>query len=264
MACAPAYNDSPRALHRKFQYRQSATGMAGMKLVKSIFAFSLMIVMASAAFAACPDPPKDGIYTTTNGTVLDGRASESWCGGTDPGRPGNTENAMSWDGANLGEQWKVWGMSIDPAGAVETARHFDGSGNGWIDYATNYSGGQFWLSGNHIRGDGTTDYKGTITYYNVGARVSYVGRQPVGVTSNIFLTGVFDSCPSRHIEYAISNALLVWQTGYPTAMPARYPPFLCNAPSGELFTACCTVAKIHCTPISTKSSTWGGMKALYR
>jgi hypothetical protein len=223
-----------------------------------------MIVMASAAFAACPNPPKDGIYTTTNGTVLGGRASESWCGGTGPGRPGNTQNAMSWDGANLGAQWKVWGMSIDPAGAVETARHFDGSGNGWIDYATNYSGGQFWLSGNHLWGDGTTDYTGTLTYYNVGARVSYVGWQPVGVTSNIFLTGVFDSCPSCHFEYAISNALLVWQTGYPAPMPATYPPFLCNGPSGEFFTACCTVAKIHCTPISTESSTWGGMKALYR
>lgn len=235
-----------------------------MKLVKSILAFSLMIIVAGASYAACPGAPKDGIYTTTNGTILSGRASESWCSGVGPGRPGNTENAMSWDGASLGSQWKVWGMAIDQNGAVETGRYFDGSGTGWVDYATNYSGGQFWLSGNHIWGNGSTDFAGSITYYNVGARVTFVGWQPVGVTSNIILTGVFDACPNCHIEYAISNALLIWQTGYPTAMPADYPPFLCSATSGELFSACCIVAKIHCTPISTESSTWGGVKALYQ
>jgi hypothetical protein len=235
-----------------------------MRLLKTFLAFSLLIVMTSYAFAASFNPPKDGVYSTSNATILGGRASEAWCTGVGPGRIGNTENAMSWDGVNLGTQWKVWGMAIDAGGAVETARHFDSHGTGWIDYATNYSGGQFWLSGNNAWGDGSTDYTGTLTYYNVGARVNYVAGQPVGVASNIFLTGVFDNCPNCSIEYAISNALLVWQTGSSTAMPASYPPFQCNASSGELFDACCIVAKIHCTPISTNPSTWGGIKTLFR
>jgi len=121
-----------------------------MKLLNIVLAFSLAIVMASAAFGNCTRPPKDGVYTTSNGTLLGGRASETWCSGLGPGRPGNTENAMSWDGTSLGAQWHVWGMAIDASGAVETARHFDVYGNGWIDYTTNYTGGQFWLSGSHL------------------------------------------------------------------------------------------------------------------
>jgi len=237
-----------------------------MRLLRMSLAFSILLVtvLASAAFGECAHSPKDGIYATTNGTILGGRASEAWCGGTGPGQPGNTENAMSWNGVNLGAQWKVWGMSIDPTGAVESARYFDANGNGWIDYNTTYNGGQFWLSGSHLWGDGSTDYTGTLTYYNVGARVSYVLWQPVGVTSNIFLTGVFDACPTCTIEYAISNAILVWQTGYPTAMLPDYPAFLCSATSGELFDACCIVAKIDCIPNSTEPSTWGEIKTLYR
>ncbi len=48
-----------------------------------------------------------------NGTILGGRASDAWCTGVGPGRPGNTESAMSWDGTNLGAQWRIWGMTID-------------------------------------------------------------------------------------------------------------------------------------------------------
>jgi hypothetical protein len=235
-----------------------------VKSLKTFSALLLLILAASYVGAASSNPPKDGVYSTSNGTLLGGRASEAWCSGAGPGQAGNTENAMSWDGANLGAQWKVWDMAIDASGAVETARHLDSQGTGWIDYATNYTGGRFWLSGDNGWGDGSTDYTGALTYYNVGARVNYVAGQPVGVTSNIFLTGVFDGCPSCSVEYAISNALLVWRTGYSTAMPASYPPFQCNASSGELFDACCTVAKIHCTPISTNPSTWGGIKTLFR
>jgi len=235
-----------------------------MRVVKTILAIMSLIAMGTGASAGCPHSPKDGVYSTTNGTLLSGRASEAWCSGIGPGQPGNTESAMSWDGANLGAQWRVWGMSIDASGAIETARHFDASGNGWIDYNTTYSGGQFWLSGSHIWGDGTTDYTGALTYYNVGARVTYVRAQAVGVTSNIYLTGAFDNCPNCSIEYAISNAILVWQTGYPASMPADYPALLCGATSGELFNACCIVAKIFCNPISTTPSTWGEIKTLYR
>jgi hypothetical protein len=171
---------------------------------------------------------------------------------------------MSWDGASLGAQWKVWGMAIDVSGAVETARHIDGSGNGWIDYQTNYTGGQFWMSGSGPWGSGGGDFTGTVTYYNVGARVNYLHGQPIGVTSNIYMTGAFDDCPNCAIEYAISNALSVWQTGAPGPMPANYPSFLCSAAAGELFDVCCVVAKVYCSPIATKSSTWGIIKELYR
>jgi hypothetical protein len=233
-----------------------------MRFLRILSVCSMLILLASAAFGECTTAPTDGVYTTSAGTLLGGRSSEAWCSGVGPGQIGNTENALSWDGTNLGAQWKVYGMAS--SGAVETARYFDAYGNGWIDYTTNYTGGYFWLSGTGVWGDGSTDYSGNVTYFNVGARVTYVGGSPVGVTSNILLTGAFSDCEHCSIEYAISNAILIWQTGYPTGMPANYPPFLCSANSGELFDACCIVMKIHCNPVSTDQSTWGAIKSLYR
>jgi hypothetical protein len=234
-----------------------------MKLWKIGVVFSLAIIMATAAFGACIHAPKGGIYTTENGTMLGGRVSEAWCSGVGPGRPGNTENAMSWNGASLGLQWTISGMTIDANGAVETARYFAPNGNGWINYATNYTGGTFWLSGNHLWGDGSTDFTGAVTYYNVSARVSYIAWHEVGVTSNIVMTGTFDECPNCTLNM-MGNGLLIWKTGYATPKPANYPPFLCSAVSGELFDACCPQIEIYCEPVSTESSTWGGIKALYR
>lgn len=223
-----------------------------------------VVFLAASASAVCLNSPKDGIYTTTNGSMIGGRSSEAWCSGVGPGQPGNTESAASWNGSTLGGQWKIWGMAIDENGAVETARWFDAYGNGWIDYTTNYVGGEFWLDGDHLWGTGAGDFSGTVTYFNVSARVSYFGGQPVGVTSNIFMRGSFADCTHCAIEYAISNAMLVWRTGYATAMPANYPAFECGAAAGELFDVCCATAKIYCQPVATESSTWGGIKALYR
>ncbi len=230
---------------------------------EKMFIFAIAMILAVPAMAACPDQPKDGVYSTSNGTMIGGRASEAWCAGG-PGRPGDAENAMSWDGANLGSQWTMWGMTIDASGAVETGRHIDANGNGWIDYQTNYTGGQFWMSGSHIWGNGTGDFTGTVTYYNVGARVNYLRGAAIGVTSNVYLTGTFDNCPDCSIEYAISNALSVWQTGAPGTMPGNYPAFLCGATQGELYDVCCAVMKVYCNMIATKTSTWGMIKELYR
>lgn len=235
-----------------------------MRIAKTVFLAALMIFAASSAFAVCAHPPKDGVYTTTSGTILGGRVSEAWCSGVGPGQPGNMEDAMSWDGTNLGAQWRVWGHVIDPVGATETGRDMDAYGNGWIEYVTNYMGGQFWLSGTGSWGDGSTDYTGAITYFTVTTRVTYAGGQPVGASSNILLTGSFNDCTNCSIQYAISNAILIWRTGYPTSMPANYPAFSCGASAGELFDACCIVTKIFCTPVATESSTWGGIRALYR
>jgi hypothetical protein len=48
----------------------------------------------------------DGYYTTS-GELLAGRVSEANCAGMGPGYPGNTQDAMSWDGTTLMTQWHV-------------------------------------------------------------------------------------------------------------------------------------------------------------
>ena len=235
-----------------------------MKLLKILIVLSLIMLIASSLFAACVHKPKDGEYSTTTKSILGGRASEAFCSGVGPGRVGNTQNAMSWDGVTLGSQWRLWGMAIDEPGAVMTGSYFDAYGNGWEDYVTSYIGGQFWLSGAHTWGDGLGDFTGTITYYNVGAKVSYVGWEPVGVSSNVTMWGSFDSCYYCFIDYGYSNALLIWRTGDALPMPANYPPFLCSANAGELYDVCCITLSIYCDVTATRPSTWGKIKELYR
>jgi len=207
----------------------------------------------------------EGNYST-DGALLGGRVSEANCAGMGPGYPGNTQDAQSWDGAALMNQWHVWGMQIDENGAVESARSIDENGNGWIDYTTNYTGGNFWLASTGPWGDGSTDYTGYLTYYNVSTRVSYIGGQVVGKSSNVMFTGNFDEmdCYDCTLEFVIANALMVWESTSSDPKPADYPDFLCGATDGELFDACCIDAVINCLMVDAEESTWGAVKQLYR
>ena len=227
----------------------------------------IMLLIGGVAWAGCPDA--DGPFSTMAGTLLPGRVSEAWCPPAGaPGQPGNTEDAMSWDAGagTLGDQWRVYGMQISAAGAVETGSDMDEDGNGWIAYSTDYDNGQFWLSKDHLWGDGINDLTGPLLNYNVQTQITYVMGTPVGATSNVYFTGTFDDCPEYQgcvIQYTIANAILVWRSdsGYP--MPADYPGFLCGATDGELFDACCITCMIDCV-IPTESGTWGALKTMYR
>jgi hypothetical protein len=153
-------------------------------------------------------------------------------------------------------------MSIDASGAVEVARSVNASGFGWIDYVTNYEGGRFWLAGSEPWSDGT-DLEGDVTVCSVNARVTLVNFTPVGVTSNITIVGIFDVCEWCSIEIA-ANSARQWKTGDPSAMPSGYPPFLCDADSGELHYSCCLTASIMCSVTGDEESTWGAIKEMYR
>jgi hypothetical protein len=206
--------------------------------------------------------PYTGEWTTVDEEIDGGRISEAYClDPFEPGVPGNKLNAMSWDEVALGLQWYFWGMSIDENGAVETGRDINEYGFGYIDYTTEYEGGWFWLTGAHAWSDGT-DLTGWVVGCNVGARVTIAGGVPVGLTSNITLTGVFEQCEECTIKI-IANSQKIWQTGQ-GAMPSDYPPFLCGASSGELHDMCCISAQIICPVVATEPFTWGAIKGLYR
>ncbi len=238
-----------------------------MKCMRFI-GLAIIVLLMAAPLAAQDDCDNvnnpDGTYTSS-GSLLEGRVSEAWCSGAGPGVPGNTQNAQSWDGSTLMTQWHVWGMQIDDNGAQETGRSIDENGTGWIDYETNYTGGQFWLDANGPWGDGSMDYTGNLTYFNVSTRVTYVNGAMVGKTSNVMFTGDFDpmDCYDCSLEYVITNASWVWQSGMPDK-PANYPAFLCGADQGELFDACCINAEIFCDQVPVDESSWGAVKSLYR
>lgn len=236
-----------------------------MKKLLMIPAVIAVMILAGVAAAQCPHTM--GFWSTQDGTMLGGRVSEAWCDLATPGagETGNTENAQSWDGADLGTQWKAWGMAIDAVGPTLIADNVIG-GNGTRTWRTSYVGGQFWLSAANTWGDGVNDLYGDLTSYNVVATKTYIGGNLVGASANVDFTGNFPDCPAANgceIRFAIANALFVWASGFPTGMPADYPPFLCDANAGELFDACCIVMEIYCV-IGTEDSTWGAVKGLYR
>jgi hypothetical protein len=248
-----------------------------MKVLKTLLVVAGVMLLAStvsAQFCGCPEDhiPYQRWWRTNDGSLLPGRVSETWCGKYGypvmPGVPGNTEYAQSWDGANLGTQWELWGMEIDAAGAGETDRYFDEHGNGYIDYVTNYTGGRFWLSGAHFGPPGSVDFEGILTYFNVGTRVSYTLGEVTGVTSNVLLNGwMTETCECCYIEFAIANAIRVWVEGE-GAPPVPYPPFICDenktpGGTGELFDACCITVSISC-PNSGEESSWGAIKQLLK
>ena len=233
-----------------------------MKALKMMFFVAGMVLLATSVSALDCNQPA-GVYSTTSGTLLPGRTSEAWCTPSMQfaGVPGNTENAMSWDGTMLSSQWHFWGMAIDPVGAQLTYDGLDAYGTGFRDYTTNYVGGQFWLWGGHSWSDGT-DLTGQVTYLNVGARISFFQGVVTGVTSNILITGTFDTCPNCVIQYSILNAMRVWD---PTggAMPPLYPAWACGT-TGELFDLCCITANIVCDEVGNEEATWGDIKQLHK
>jgi hypothetical protein len=235
--------------------------------MKTLIATACILALAGAAVAQCPNAV--GQWSTTNGTMIGGRASEAYCGADGApfigGVPGNTQNAMSWNGSALGTQWRAWDMYIDANGAQLIADNLDGGGNGTRTYNTLYLGGQFWLDKNEAWADGLADLTGNLTYFQVITTITFSGGAPVGATSNISFTGNFDNCAEANncqVTFGITNAILVWNQNM-GPMPANYPPFLCGATLGELFDVCCITLQIDCT-VENEMTTWSTMKAQYR
>lgn len=240
-----------------------------MKSLRTSFLVILSTVfLATSLFAQCPN--LNGAWSTTDGSMLGGRASEAWCGAgglpQQGGVPGNTESAMSWDGSALGTQWRAWGMAIDPVGAVLISDNLDAFGNGSRTYATNYLGGEFWLTQDNTWADGLADLTGVLATYKVFTTITFFGCVPVGATSNITFTGEFLNCPAVNgceVRFAIANAMKVWDSTMGTPQPANYPPFLCDASVGELFQVCCISMDIACA-VDTETAPWGSVKALFK
>ncbi|MGD9547831.1 MAG: hypothetical protein AB7V45_09845 [Candidatus Krumholzibacteriia bacterium] len=239
-----------------------------MRTMTMLILTAALVLIAAAAWAQCPN--LNGYWTTNDGSMTGGRASEAWCGsGGMPiqgGVPGNTQNAMSWNGAALGALWKAWGMEIDGAGAVLISDTLDGSGTGTRTYRTNYLGGQFWLTRDNTWADGAADLEGVLTSYVVFTTITFYTGIPMGATSNISFTGDFLNCPAVNgceVRFAIANAMKIWDTNMATPMPANYPAFLCSASAGEFFDVCCISMDIACA-IDTEPTSWGDLKAQYK
>ena len=236
-----------------------------------------IILVAASTFASYPD--NIGIFSTLNGNLQPGRASETWCGElgapVSPGQPGNMINAASWDGVQLSAQWEIWGMTIDANGATLISDTVNGSGQGQRTYQTGYDGGQFWLSGSGAWTTDDVELSGSVHDFLAFTTITFVGGNPVSQTSNITFTGQFHDCPEFAecvIEFAIANTILVWNSNLSLTMPLDYPMFLCsNCPSlvcgsdasGELSQANDIMLSINCA-VASEQVSWSSLKDMYR
>ena len=235
-----------------------------MKSLRILLMIVLVLALGHTAWAQCPNAI--GQWSTYTGTMIGGLASEAWCGGQG-GQPGNMQNAMSWDGVNLGTQWKAWGMTIDANGAVLVSQTVLPNGNIIRTYSTNYINGLFWLTKNNTWSDGVADLSGNLTSFLVLTTITLDSAGNfLGATSNITFTGTFQNCPGANlceIRFGITNALLVWNPAFGGSMPSGYPPLLCSANTGEAFDVCCITVEIFCA-VADQATSWGSLKALYK
>lgn len=237
-----------------------------MKTLRTIFLAVLLVAFCQAAWAQCPSAT--GTWTTQDGSMIGGRVSEGWCGAdghpVQGGQPGNTQNAMSWDGTTLGTQWAAYGMSID-TGAVLSDEDIDAEGSGYRIFTTNYVDGQFWLSKDFSWSDGVADLTGSLTSFVVTTNITYEQNTVTGIASTAVFSGVFDNCDEFNecaIVFSLANVFLAWRSDSGLPMPENYPDFLCGAPNGEFFDLCCVQLVIDCV-VAAEESTWGSLKALY-
>jgi len=228
----------------------------------------LILSLASTAFASGTNPPLAGTYKTLTNTVLPGRATESMPCDSCFGQIGNLIMAGSWDGSALGANWKL----SCPQVATTPTLLYDGvvGGTGQRIFQATYTGGTLWLSGTGAWSSGDPHYKGSLTSFVVVAAYQYVGGTLVGIVSNINFSGSIDGYDDC-FTLAISNAEFVGATPSALAVTGPYPAFQgpsdCNVAGthGSYWDVHDITFSIlgHCTT-STRSSSWGGLKSLYR
>lgn len=216
-----------------------------------------------------------GYYMTYDGTLLQGRMSESWLGDSlDFFVPGNVINIMSWDGSSLGSQWRIWDVVVDDDGAV-IINELVGPEWHCIDYSVDLTGGRFWLDNTHF-GDGTIGLDGWIFYMNIQTRACYMADTLISVSSNIWIRGSFNYCPGCAIAIDVVNAVNFMDPEYPP-VPEEYPEFSAGAENGFYWEVYSLLVKIlcgngiggiydepYCIQIGTESASWGKIKTIYR
>lgn len=202
-------------------------------------ALIFVIAMVTASFAVA-GPPAVGSYYSDDfgGVMLMGRFSESWLPAGAYGQIGNTTNAMSWDGSVLGSEWKMWCMSIAAAPSlVADTRDINAT-------------------------DNVSTFTVTTTYH-------YVTNNPLGIRSNVVMSGYsdgYDNC----MDYSINNAAFLSDTDV-ESFPSNLPPFLDSSCATGILdrggwgtaTEIALTITGGCT-VPTDESSWGAVKALYQ
>ena len=231
-----------------------------------------LLTAALFATASIAGPPLDGAYDSTDlgGPVDVGRYSEGWAtpdGALTPGM--NTLNASSWDGMNLGLQWRYYCSTLasDPVLLMDTV---SATGNGSRTYQKNFSGGFVWLSGTGPWANGDAEYTGTITTYVEFETIQYLNHERVAAVTNVVAEALIDGYPDMCMVFSVGNGAEIGSTDFGEMLPADYPGFLdgtsCDAtmPFGSWWDLMTLTLTLNNCAVSVESSSFGAVKSLYR
>lgn len=238
-----------------------------MKRSVTILAASCLLLAAGSVIAG---PPLDGAYQSTDlgGPVYVGRYTEAWSTGGAAINAGTTLNAESWNGSALGTQWRYW-CATEAANGVLLVNTVNGSGNGNRTYMKTFPGGYIWLSGTGPWANGDPDYPGVIDSYVEFETITYQNWVPIAAVTNVQAQAHFDNYPELCMSFYIGNGTRMTTTELGQPVPANYPALLdpsCAATrslgAAWDFTSI-TLSIVGCN-VSTKESTWGGIKSIYK
>jgi len=215
-------------------------------------------VLAMLASVASAQPPVAGTYKSTLGDMLEGRQSTGWNGVGGHADPaiGHVLNGASWDGANLGTEWRI----VCPTVANVTVILDIGVQKiVQIDYV----GGYIWLDGAGPWGGGDPDYTGIIDSYTEIRTMQLLGGYGTAENHNVsaHLAGYSSDC----VAFGIGNG--AW-FGDGAGPPAGYPAFLdanCDpaGPDGRWGSIDDITMTVTGCSVGVEKETWGAIKQRY-
>jgi len=236
------------------------------------FAIVLGFALLFFSTIALGGPPLDGTYKSTDlgGPVYMGHYTEAWIDSGGALNLGTTLNNESWDGNQLGTQWKYWCASIQTPPSLIYSTIDSLTGDGTAVYEKHFSGGFLWLSGTGPWANGDPDYPGVIDSYIEIETIQYVNWKRVHAVTNVDAQGHFDNYPSTCMTFSVGNGVEIGSTDFGQMKPSTYPDFLQEgtcAPVMQLggwwdFTQLSLV--IHGCQVPSKKASWGAIKAIYQ
>ena len=183
---------------------------------------AVAVVLALAIGTVLQAAPLTGSYKSSElgGQVLMGRWSEGFVGGL-PSAVGNGGHAQSWDGASLGSQWEVTGVTISsttllfgnpllPTGTFMVLRTFDVTGGQLILKNT----GSWWNAG-----DPGTQYTVNLTQYLQVLTVTTDNYVIKNATSTDVFAGDIQGYAGYKVLYG--QAASIYE-GQGSSLPANY------------------------------------------
>lgn len=237
-----------------------------MKRFGLVLTALVTMLLAGASLAG---PPLDGSYDSVDlgGPVFTGRYTEGWDAGGEATGAGTTLNAESWDGTDLGTQWRYW-CGTELADGVLISDNVDANGNGNRTYVKTFAGGYIWLSGSGPWANGDPEYTGAIDTYSEVEIVTYVGWVSTAAVTNVQATAHFDGYADACMTFYIGNGSRNATTDNGDPIPTDYPGLLdpnCDATRTEgafwdFFSVTLSISGCT-TPV--QETTWGAVKAMY-